>query len=142
MTWLFIAIIAHIFYALVFMIDKYILVRRIPHPIVYSFYVGILSAFILVLVPFGVYFPSITYIILVLIAGIAQVFGWIFMFKALNKGEISRVMPFIGGFIAVFTLILSSFLIGERLVAEQLIAFVFLVLGSLILSVKMKKSFL
>lgn len=138
--WFLIVIVAHIFYALVFVIDKYIVSRSLPQPVVYSFYIGVLGFVILILVPFGFSFPSFTEIILILIAGAAQVAGWVFMYTALNKGEVSRVIPFIGGFIAVFTLIFSRFLINESLTAEQLVAFVFLVLGGLILSVR-KKSF-
>lgn len=141
MIWLLIVVVAHILYALVFVVDKYVLSKPLPHPIVYAFYVGVLSFLILVLVPFGFYFPSFTELILVLIAGVAQVTGWVFYFKALNKGEVSKVVPFVGGFIAIFTLILSIFIINERLSVEQIIAFIFLVLGALILSVK-KKSFL
>lgn len=143
--WFIIVILAHIFYAFIFIIDKYIISRSLPHPVVYSFYIGVLGFVILVLIPFSFSFPSFNQIILILIAGAAQVAGWVFMYKALNKGEVSRVIPFIGGFIAIFTLILSTFLINERLTAEQLVAFVFLVLGGLILSVRkrgvLEKSF-
>jgi len=136
MTWLLIVILAHLFYALVFIIDKYILSRPLPHPIVYAFYIGILSIFIWVLFPFGFYIPSFREIILVLLAGIAQVAGWIFFYRALNKGEVSRIVPFVGSFVAIFILILSDFLSVEHLTNQQILAFVFLVLGSLIISFK------
>jgi drug/metabolite transporter (DMT)-like permease len=139
MIWLLLVIIAQLFYALVFIIDKYILSRPLPHPVVYAFYVGILSIVIWVLIPFGFYFPSFGEVVLALLAGAAQVIGWIFLYKALNKGEVSRVIPFVGGFIAVFILILSMFLIGEHLSGQQFLAFVLLVLGSLIISIKKKK---
>jgi len=136
MTWLIIVILAHLFYALVFIIDKYILSRPLPHPIVYSFYVGILSILILVLIPFGFYFPSFKEIVLVVLAGIAQVAGWIYFYKALNMGEVSRIVPFVGAFIGIFTLILSIFLIGEVLTLKQVLAIIFLISGSLVISVK------
>ena len=86
MWWLVIVILAHLLYALVFITDKYILSRPLPHPIVYAFYVGVLSIVILFLVPFGFYFPSRLELGIVLLAGIAQVAGWVFFYKALNKG--------------------------------------------------------
>lgn len=134
--WILIVAVAHIFYALVFIIDKNILSKSLPHPIVYSFYVGVLGLLILVLLPFGFAIPSFAQAILILIAGAAQVAGWVCMYKALSRAEVSRVVPFIGSFIAIFTLILSRFLIGEKLGSEELVAFVFLVLGSLIISAK------
>jgi len=134
--WFMIVVLAHIFYALVFIIDKNILSKSLPHPIVYAFYVGVMSGLVLVLVPFSFSFPSFYQILLIFIGGSAQVAGWVLMYRALSRAEISRVVPLIGSFIAIFTLILSKFLIGESLGAEELIAFMFLVLGSLILSVK------
>ena len=141
MTWLIIVIIAHLFYALVFVIDKYILSRSLPHPIVYAFYVGILSIAIWVLAPFGFYFPSSEETILILLAGIAQVAGWIFFYKAIHKGEVSRIIPFVGAFIGIFTLILSVLIIGEVLTSKQLLAIVLLILGSLIVSLKKREIF-
>ncbi len=136
MTWLLIVILAHLFYALVFIIDKYILSRSLPHPIVYSFYVGVLSILILVLLPFGFYFPSFKEVVLIVLASIAQVAGWIYFYKALNMGEVSRIVPFVGGFIGIFTLILSMLLINEFLTLKQFLAVILLILGSLILSFK------
>jgi drug/metabolite transporter (DMT)-like permease len=138
MTWLFIVILAHLFYALVFIIDKYILSQPLPHPIVYAFYVGILGIFILVLIPFGFHFPSGREIILVLLAGLADLLAAILFYKALNLDEVSRIIPFSGGFLAIFILILSSLTIGERLTSHQYLAFILLVLGSLLISFKRK----
>jgi len=139
--WLFIVILAHLFYALVFIIDKYIVSRPLPHPVVYTFYVGVLSIFVWVLIPFGFSFPSSTQIILILLGGIVQIAGWIFFYKALNLGEVSRIVPFVGSFVAIFILILSSLLIKEHLSGEQILAFLLLVLGSLIISFKKKDVF-
>lgn len=136
MTWLIIVIIAHLFYALVFLIDKYILSRPLPHPIVYTFYVSILSIFVWAFLPFGFSFPSGYNIVLILLAGIFQIAGCIFFYKALNLGEVSRIVPFVGSFIAIFILILSSLFIDERLSIQQFLAFILLVLGSLIISIR------
>jgi len=141
MSWLAIIIIAHLFYALVFIFDKYILSRSLPHPIVYSFYVGVLSIVICALIPFGFYWPSFREFILVLICGAVSVVGNVLFYTALSKDEASRVIPFTGGFVAVFTLILSIFILGEQLNLYQVLAFALLVLGSLIISFEKKKIF-
>jgi len=136
MWWLLIVILANVFYALAFVIDKYIVSRALPHPIVYTFYVGILSIGVLILIPFGFNFPSFEQLIFALLAGLAQIIGYIFLYKALHLGEVSRIIPFIGGFLAIFTFILASSFIGERLTGQQFIAFILLVVGGLILSIK------
>jgi len=140
-VWLIIVILAHLFYALIFIIDKYIVSRPLPHPVVYTFYVSVLSIFVWVLIPFGFYFPSGNEIVLILLAGIFQVTGCIFFYKALNLSEVSRIVPFVGSFVAIFILILSTLLIGEYLTTEQIFAFILLVLGSLIISFKKKDIF-
>ena len=132
MIWLLIVVVAHLFYSLIFVIDKYIVSKSLPHPIVYTFYVGILSIAVWVLIPFGFCFPSAYYVFLSMLAGIAQVGGSIFLYRSLN---------FIGSFVAIFVLVLSTFLIGERLNLQQYIAFILLVLGSLVVSYRRKEFF-
>lgn len=140
MLWLLIAIVAYIFYALVFIIDKYVVSRPLPHPVVYTFYVGVLSLGVWVLAPFSLEVLSKRDMLLAFLAGVAQVLGWVCFFTALNKGEVSRVSPFVGAFIGVFTFIFSYFLISERLTQKQLLALVFLLLGSLIIVFKFKRN--
>ena len=141
LIWLIVVTTAYLFYALVFIIDKYILSRSLPHPVAYSFYVNFLSIFILILLPLGFHFPSWGQLILVLTAGIINVAGCVLLYGALNKEEVSRIAPFVGGFVAIFTLILSMLFLNEHFAAKQVIAFVFLVLGCLILSFEKKKFF-
>jgi len=136
MDWLLIAIIAHLLSAGVFLVDKYIISKPLPHPIVYTFYVGVLSVCVWVLAPFGFFVPSLKQIILVLLAGVVQLFALVLFYKALNKGEVSRIIPFVGSFVAIFTLFLSNLLIKEYLTFQQVLAFALLVLGSLIISFK------
>ena len=50
-----------------------------------------------------------------LIAGIAQIGAFVFFYNALNKGEVSRIVPLVGGMTSVFILILSSSVIKEFL---------------------------
>jgi uncharacterized membrane protein len=141
LIWLIVVISAYLFYALVFIIDKYILVRSLPHPLAYSFYVNFLSIFILVLLPFGFYFPAWGQLFLVIFGGIINVLGCVLLYGALAKEEVSRIAPFVGGFVAVFTLILSAIFLDEYFAVKQIIAFVFLVSGTLILSFEKKKFF-
>lgn len=141
LVWLIVVITAYLFYALVFIIDKYILARSLPHPVAYSFYVNFLSILVLFLLPFGFHFPSWGQLILILAGGIINVAGCVLLYSALIKEEVSRIAPFVGGFVAVFTLALSMLFLDEGFAAKQIIAFVFLVLGTLILSFEKKKIF-
>jgi len=141
MLWLFIVIFAYLFYALSFVVDKYILSAALPHPIVYAFYVGVLSVAICVLIPFGFHFIGPLEFMLVLLSGLMGMIGNVLFYKALHNGEASRIVPFIGGFVAIFTLIFSAIFLKENLVSRQFLAFGLLVLGSLILSFQKRKFF-
>jgi len=136
MTWILVLFSAYLFYALVFIFDKYILSRPMPHPVVYSFYVGFLGIFVLALVPFGFVMPNNSEVFWSLIAGVAQIGGFLLFYKALNRGEVSRIVPFVGSLTAIFILIISSLMIKEYLTDRQLGAFAILVAGSLIIGFK------
>ncbi|HUT96435.1 MAG TPA: EamA family transporter [Candidatus Paceibacterota bacterium] len=138
MSWILLVILAQFFYALVFIFDKYILSRSMPHQVVYSFYVGVLGIFVLVLIPFGFVMPNGAEIFWSLVAGVAQISGFLLFYKAVNREEISRVVPFVGAVSSVFVLILSSSIIKEFLTLRQIIAFVLLVLGCLVIGFRRK----
>ncbi|MBU4285041.1 EamA family transporter [Patescibacteria group bacterium] len=138
MSWILLVILAQFFYALVFILDKYILSRSMPHQVVYSFYVGVLGIFVLVLIPFGFVMPNGAEVFWSLIAGVAQISAFLFFYKAVNREEISRVVPFVGAASSVFVLILSSCIIKEFLTFQQIIAFLLLVLGCLVVGFRKK----
>ncbi len=147
-SWILILVLAHLFYALVFILDKYILVKPMPHPTVYTFWVGFMGITTLVLIPLGLVIPNNRFIMpngseifWSIVAGISQIWAMIIFYRALNRVEVSRLVPFVGGISSVFVLILNSFWIKEFLTTNQLVAFVLLVLGSLIVGVKKNEFF-
>ncbi len=140
MTWILLAVIAHLFYAGVFILDRYLLKKGFPNPLSYGFWTGLLSVFVIVLIPFGFQLPSVNQIIVSLITGSVWILAIILFYTALYKGEASRVVPTIGGLIPIFTLVLSILFLQERLNPKQLIAFVLLVAGGFILSFLVSKA--
>lgn len=140
MSWLFIVIVAHFFYAAVFIADRYLLKRRFPNPLGYTFYAGIFSIIVLLLAIFDFAVPTINQIALALITGIVWLVASFAFNTALFRGESSRVVPTVGALIPFFTLILSFMFLGERLSAKELIAFCLLVSGGIILSLLITKT--
>lgn len=138
MIWILLLILAHLFYSIVFMLDKYILSTPKSNPITYSFYVGVMGIVILVLIPFGFIMPNRIEVFWSLVAGISQIIAFILFYKTLDnsKGEVSRIIPYVGAITSVFILILNSLTIKESLSNQQIMAFVLLVLGSLIIGFK------
>ncbi|MCX6729949.1 MAG: EamA family transporter [Candidatus Portnoybacteria bacterium] len=141
MIWILLLVLAHFFYGVVFMFDKYVLSTPKSNPITYSFYVGAMGIAVLVLIPFGFKMPNNVEIFWSLIAGVSQILAFIFFYKALDKGEVSRVVPYVGATTSVFILIFSSLILKEFLTGQQIIAFVLLVLGSLVIGFRKGKLF-
>lgn len=140
--WLTIIILAYFILAIVFLVDKYLLIGAIPNPKVYVFYVGILGLLALALAPFvGFYVPEKSQIILSLLAGSVFIFGLFWFYKALQIFEASRVVPAVGGLTPLFTFGLIYVSSGGKEIPSyrEIIAFVLLVLGSILINFRKEK---
>ena len=140
MTWLLIAILGYLFAAVGSLFDRYLLVGPMPQPKVYVFYVslaGFLIAFLLL--PFGLDVKGVLF--LGLMAGLIRIVAVLFLSQSIMESEVSRVIPLVGGLLPIF----SFFLFlpqGKNLELLQLIAFIFLVTGSVFISLKKTSFFL
>lgn len=134
MIWFLITIIAYFLYALVAVIDKYLISKRLPQPAVYAFFVGILGILAIFLIPFGFHLPSFPILLLSFIAGLSFTFALFYLFNALKFEETTKIIPFMGGLQPIFIFILSFVFLKEKLANTQLTAFVFLVLGTIFIT--------
>jgi len=135
--WLALAIASQFITAGAVLIDKYVLLNKgtIGKPIVYAFYVSILSGFVLVLVPFGVIStPSLLVLKLSFGAAVAYIISLLLLYTALKEGQPSDVMPVVGAFTAIFTYMLSMFFLNTDLPPSFALAFLLLIVGSLLIS--------
>ena len=142
MNWLLITISSYLILAIVSLVDKYLLTSSIPNPKVYTFYVGTLGILVLLIAPFiGFYIPEISQIILSLLTGAIYIYALFWFFKSLRLFETSRVVPAIGGMTPLFSFgliyILSS---GKEILSfPEIIAFILLIFGSILITLERKK---
>lgn len=137
MSWLIVIISAYFIFAVVNLVDKYLLAGPIPDPKVYTFYIGVLGVLVLFLAPFvGFSVPQPSQIILSLLAGAIFIYGLFWFYKALRDFEVSRVVPAIGGILPLFTLgLIYIFSAGkETLGYFEFFAFILLILGSILIT--------
>lgn len=137
--WIVAAILAYFFLAIVSLFDRYFLVGPMSSPKVYTFYIGISCLlFSLFLIPFGISLPAIGIIFLGLIAGLTRMIGTLFLTISITKSEISRVIPAIGALQPIFSFFLFFLFLPQSriLSALQIVAFILLVFGSVLISVK------
>ncbi len=101
MHWITLALAGYFFNAVTALFDKYLLAGRIKEPVVYAFFVSVLSLFAVVLVPFGYKpIPWQTGVVFV-ISGILFLYGLVAFYNAVKRSEISRVAPLVGIAISV-----------------------------------------
>ena len=139
MNWLFITILAQIILGTSAVFDKLLLKRKFFDPLVYTFWLGLLGIFAIIALPFGFELLSLNIIIIAIIAGALFILAMLFLFYALDYSEASATLPIIGSFSPVFTLVISYFLVGSFLGFGELLAFFFLILGSIVLFIAEKK---
>lgn len=135
MSWIFIVIIAHLLNAGAFLVDKFLLVKAVPKAAVYTFAIGALGVFAIVLLPFGYVQPTANEFLFAASAGVLFQLALLFFFSALRWLETSRVVPVVGGGQPLIILAFSALFLGERLTTIELIAFALLVAGSALISI-------
>lgn len=107
MNYLIIAITAYLLNAVSVTIDKILLVKRLPNPALYVFYISVFSLVVLFIAPFTT-FPSLNSFWISSVSTILWTVGAYYMFKALKDGEAARVIPIIGTLIPVVLLVMSA----------------------------------
>lgn len=141
MAWLLVAILSYFFFSLASLGDRYILIGP-PKPRVYAFYVGVLGIIVVLILPFVQFsLPSFSVAAISFFTSLVFVLSIIFLYYGLERFEVSRIIPALGGFLPIFTFILSFFILNQQgfFSWPKLLSFCFLILGSIIIS--LEKSF-
>lgn len=124
MSWLFFAILAPLFYAVVVFIDKYILEKEVRNYLAIPIYTATIAAIFGVLIWVITGFPSLSLrdSLLIILTGILTIFGVATYFKALSSDQASTI-TILFQMTPIITLILSSLLLGEKISLMQFLGF-------------------
>src|SRR3989338_9724296 len=136
-SWIALAALAQFISAGNVFIDRYVLLSRvhIGKPVVYAFYISLLSGFVLVLVPFGlISIPTSSVILLSLVSSVTFISSIVLLYTALKEGHASDVMPIIGSVAAVATALCAYQWLHQDLPRAFLPAFCLMVIGMLLVS--------
>jgi uncharacterized membrane protein len=114
LTWFFVALAAFFLFSVAVVTDKFMLTKTPAVPVSFSFYISLMGAAVSALLYLPVvvaerrlFFPAGFPLLAVLVTGAAQYFGLLFMFEAVNRGEVSRASPVIVSVQPVFNLFLT-----------------------------------
>lgn len=134
MDWVYIVLFAYLLQAVVFVVDSRVVNKQLGNAASYAFFVSILGLAAFLLAPFSLTTISQTTLIASALAGAAFTYATLFLYRALKKHETSRVIPIVGGTVPIFSFLLSFLFLAERLKTTQIISFVILVIGTVLIT--------
>lgn len=137
MHWLIPALLAPAFYTLVNFFDKYLVVKVLADYRGLPIFTGLaaLIAGYVFMIMSGFSIPPAADIVLILISGCLMLFGLASYYQALTIAETTEVIILMK-MIPLFTLILSLIFLGQTLNLSQLIGFLLILVGTLLISLQ------
>ncbi|PIW37350.1 MAG: hypothetical protein COW24_00570 [Candidatus Kerfeldbacteria bacterium CG15_BIG_FIL_POST_REV_8_21_14_020_45_12] len=154
MSWLLAVLIGHLLNAVSFVLDKVLLTKSIQNAYAFTFFIGLLGLAALGLAPFGATFlgipgfnviafdftiPTAGSLLLNLIVGALFTLALLCFFLAMRGQEATRLVPFVGGSVPVFTFVFEWLFLDQRLSITQLVAFGVLVIGTILITLDLDK---
>lgn len=129
-----IALLAHALIGISLVWDKVLLKRKGTRNLFsYVFWLGAISIFGLLLIPFGYKSPSAFAITIAFAAGVADMAASFFYYAALKQGEASETLAVMGGFAPVATAAIGYGLLSKQMSGMQLIGFVIMCAGGFVM---------
>lgn len=134
--WLLLAIGAQLISAVSVLVDRHIVVKAqyIGKPIVYAFYVSLLSGFVVVFIPFGVAWPSLTVLLFAVANAATFILAIYCLYSALRAARASDVSPAVGAVSAIVTLLLAQAWIEGDVSGSVMIPILLLAGGTALIS--------
>lgn len=135
MSWLLFTILATLTWAIVNIIDKYILSKWIKNPIVPVMILGVIGLLSSLLVYLFQGFSILSYLNtgFAFVSGIFYILAMIFYFKAVKIEEVSRVIPLFY-FTPLFILALAAIFLGETFTPIKYLGIFLLIIGAILIS--------
>lgn len=135
MNWIMAALAAQFIFALVVLIDRFVVSKKIVgHSLVYAFYVCLLSFFAVIALPFGVTMPSIFTMWISIAVSVSYLISIYLLYESLKNSKPSEVAPIVGGVSAIATFVISSWVLGTDLPPHFIAGFALLVIGMTLVS--------
>lgn len=146
MNWLPIVLIAYFVLAISALVDKFLVSKVFTHAMIYVMWVSFLSLGAFLLIPGypSLGLPAVSWIgwgwfwISLLTGAIFTGALWL-MYTALQRGEASRVIPFIGGAVPIIIFLISLIFELETFSQTKILAFALLITGSILITIMPNK---
>lgn len=134
MSWILVAVLAYLILAVVNLGDKFILEQVVPKAKTYTFLVGLAGLLIFIIAPWTLTWPGWLLWFITILTGAVFSAALLFFYYALKDSEASRIVTLVGGTVPIMTLFLSIIFFKESFSLRELVAILFLVAGTVIIS--------
>ena len=122
MSWFLISLLGYGTFSVVVILDKFILTKSVPKPVIFVFYTCVLFLPVWLFAPF-IHLPqNFLEWVKVFLPGVFFVLNLWALYLSFQKSEISHVGPLDGAALAFFSLLLSIVFLGDRFSCQNLIA--------------------
>jgi len=139
MDWILFSVLAYFVLAIESVANKFLITGKVRSWRLYLFYVGLLSLFSLVFIPFGFAWPGWKIFIASTISGMIF-FGYLAsLFSSLKKSSATRVFVLVGAASTLVTFLLGRIFLGENLENRDIIGVIFLMIGGYFMAFKFYK---
>lgn len=137
MNWIIFSLLSRALWAADNIVDKILIGKYLRDPIVLTLIAGITALLVSVLIVLfnGLSWIGLNPVALIMFAGSFQILAIFAFYQAISKEEISRVIPLFQ-FTPPFVLVLSFLFLGEVLTLNNYVAFVLILLGGFLISLK------
>jgi len=129
MSWFAVAITSYFLLAIVNLTDKFLIDNILKSSKAYTFLVCLLGSIIFLAAPWLLVWPGLFLFAANIVTGVLFAAALFFLYEALRRGEAARTIILIGGFIPIFSFLISFLLPGNVFVKEQLFGLLFLLGG-------------
>ena len=139
MSWIFLSLLAPLFWASSNFVDKYILGKHTKGIFDFVFFSTITSWFLFAAIFFFVGMPELSWhSFMPIVTGIVLIYSYGFYGKALEQGDTSALVVLLQ-IIPVITVILAFAFLGQTLSSNELLGFVVVLVGATIVSIGKNK---
>lgn len=141
MNWILLSLLAPLFWVFSNFIDKYILGKHTKGIFDFLFFSTITSWFLFISLFFFIGMPELSaYSWIPILTGIILIYSYGFYGKALEQGDTSALV-ILFKLIPVVTVILAFIFLGQTLTSNELLGFIIVLIGTIIVSLEKNKSF-
>lgn len=139
MNWIFLSLLAPLFWALSNFVDKYTLGKQTKGIIDFLFFSTITSWFLFIILFIFVGIPTLSLFSLIpILTGVILIYSYGFYGKALEQDDTSALV-ILFELIPVFTVILAFIFLGQTLSSKELFGFIIVLIGAIIVSFQKRR---